>query len=417
MRPTGNLPTVEPGPRTANEQTRSLASTAGAELARSLRALIAEIPGAPQGPKRLAMQCDLPVASASRLLRAIQEQKPVDVLLGIPGPAPLQRFVQAAAREGTPSPLIRAARSAVEGFERLIKQVGGSRSGLGAVLMNWNPRGHKQFVLGRRKAAFKALTEVKGVSSTLGCTCYAFHPSADGKTLDALSITAQLGISRSREDAVAYLGSRRQSVEDSPIAGERKVYTLDGDSVDDGLHSVLLDGFTDGATAPIATALVGNEVIHSLGHTEFGPDAEVDLVLAEVNRSALLRRGPGHSEDSLGAFCIPSIPCHEMCLDLLVHEDTIPYGPAELLVYSTVPRGPAKAGDPSRAVDLEDLPERLELGAGGFGALEQPRFPRYQELLAHAFAKLAWNPERFSTWRIRVAYPLPGSQFCIRLGK
>ncbi len=161
------------------------------------------------GPKLLSERYDITVGTASRFLRAIAEPNPMDVMQDIPGPAPLKKFVESAKLSGMPAKQITAAVRAVDAFEDLIREFGGSRSGLNAVLSNWQQRGRKQFVLKRRQEAFKALSELSGVSTNLSFESFVLYPSAERDLLDMLKISGKLDISRTRSDAQLCIGTRR----------------------------------------------------------------------------------------------------------------------------------------------------------------------------------------------------------------
>jgi len=272
-------------------------------------------------------------------------------------------------------------------------------------------------VLSRRQAAFRAFAELKGVSTRLTSSCIAMHPSKDGTTIDVLRITGEIGISRTSETARVYFGTRRQSKGDTPAAGSLVVETLDGDCALDGIHTARLDEFCEGNPVPIETVQYGDDVIHMLGSTALLPNSRADLALAEVYRGAIPNPGGGGSSEPLKAFCIAVTPSRKLNLDLLIHEDIVPSGRAELLVYSLVPRGPAVPGDPSRIPDLEEIPETLEIRSAGIDTLHIPEFTRYVELLEHSFGKLAWDSRRFCSWRLQVDFPPYTSQFSTLVGR
>ncbi len=398
-------------PEGGTERIRARADSVGAQLAESFRELLARIPGAPLGPKLLAERYDLTVGTASRMIRAIAESSPIDLLQGVPGPVPLKRFIRAIAKSGAPARSVKKARAAVDAFDDFIRESGGSRRKLDAVLSNWQPRTRKQFVLSRRQSAFKAFAELKGVSSALSSSCIAMHRSEDEGRLDVLRIASEIGIQRTNETATAYFGTRRQEKEDTPATQRLVPETLDGSSILNGLHTARLDEFCEGDPVPIETVQYGQDVIHMLGRTELLPDAKADLVLAEVYRRAR------SVSDPVTAFLITTIPSKKLNLDLLIHEDVVPSGRTELLVYSLIPRGPVAPGDPSRAPDLEPIPETLEIHSAGIDSLHIPAFPRYVEVLRHSFEKLGWDSNRFCSWRLQVDFPPYSSQFCILLGR
>ena len=121
-------------------------------------------------------------------------------------------------------------------------------------------------------------------------------------------------------------------------------------------------------------------------------------------------------DEPLSVFQVPVTPVRRLCVDLLVREDAVPAGSAERLVYTTIPSGPAVVGDPSRAHELEEIPESLQVGQG-FTGMQLEGFPRYVPALEHAFASQGWAPGRFRRWRLSVPFAPLGSQFSILLGR
>ncbi len=402
--------------QTSMESIRTQADAVGTQLARALGNLVSRVGGTQLGPKLLSERYDITVGTASRFLRAIAEPNPMDVMQDIPGPAPLKKFVESAKLAGLPARQVTAAFRAVDEFEELIRQFGGSRSGLSTVLSNWQPRGRKQFVLKRRQEAFKALSELNGVSTNLSFGSFVLYPSADREFLDMLKISGKLDIARTRAGAQLYIGTCRVATDGGAASPSLNPLTLDGESVLDSLNAVRVDGFGTGVSAPVETKQEGENIIHTLGPTGLTPEDLVDFVTAEVTRPGARRRGPGYCEDPFHVFTVSSEPCRCLRLDLLIHKDALPAGMAELLVYSIIPLGPVNPGDPARSHDLIDIPETLEIHSGSLHSLQMKEFPRYVDLLEHSFQKLGWDMGEFTCWRLQVDFAPVGTQFCIRFG-
>ncbi|MCP5021455.1 MAG: hypothetical protein GY930_06735 [bacterium] len=393
---------------------RTQADSVGTQLARTMGELVSRVGGAQLGPKLLSERFDMTVGTASRFLRAIAESNPMDVMQDIPGPTPLKKFIESTRVKGASDEQIMEAAEAVEEFEELIRQYGGSRSSLNALLSNWQPRGRKQFALKRRQEAFKALSELNGISSSLTFGTFCLFPNEEKGFLDMLHISGMLEIKRTRSNATVYVGSRRDVKEGESVPPHLHPLTLDGESALGAFHSVRVDEFGAGLPAPVETSQVGDSIIHSLGDTGLSPGDKFDFITAELTRPGARRRGPGFCEDPLFVFHIPAAPCRKLSLDLLIHRDALPPGSAELLVYSTIPLGPAVVGDPARKHDLTDIPETLEIRTGSLDSLQYREFPRYVDLLENSFERLGWDMGSFTCWRLQVDFAPVGTQFCIR---
>ena len=381
----------------------------GAELALTLSAVLGSLPGRPSGPQALADLLGINVVTASRLKRALDRTNPIEVIDGLPGTVPLRRTVEASRKHGVTKQRINAAMRAIDSFEDLIRTHAGHRSNLDAMLLDWLPQGRREFETRRRQSAYKALSELRGVSCDLDLSATIVHPSEEAGHVDLLSIQGSIGIDRIRPDAIVQFGTRRISDTDPD---RRKPTNLDGESANDGFHSVRLDEFCT-TPAPIEANRFGEDVQYTLGSTGFGPSSTVDFVIAEVNRAEL--KVPPLSPIAPYFYQIVTTPSKEMVFDLLLHEECYPNFQPQLLVYDTSARGPAHARRPDRDVDLLKVSETVEDLGKSPASRRFQAFPRYVELLDHALTKLGWTPEEFRCYRVRISYPLHGTQVCMAL--
>ena len=416
-------PNLSPsGEAAAGRDFRQQVDRVGNSLAESFTALLGSLTGRQKGPQALGEYLGITTVTASRLLRAVDLTDPVAVVQQIPGTVPLRRIIEAAAQRGAPEDRRATAERAVAAFEELIREHAGHRSGLSAMLTDWLPQGRREFEIRRRQAAYKAISELKGVSSELDLSTIVLHPSREEGRVDLLSIQGIFGLDRIRPDAVVHLGTMRRTnahrvkepLQESDGA-PRGPLTLDGDPSVDGLHSVRLDQFCSASPAPLETRVIGEDVQYTLGQTGFGPRSTVDLVIAEVNPGELLDEDHLRGANPPYFFHIPAAPTRSMVFDVLVHEEVYPGLAGELIVFDTGHRGPASPHQTERDVDRMRVSETLEdLGASP-ARRRLSGFPGYGELLEHAFDKLGWDPTRFRGFRVQVSYPLHGTQTCILL--
>ncbi len=392
----------------------------GTDLAESYTALLGSLSERPTGPQALSDLLGVTVVTASRLLRAIAQADPVAVVDQIPGAVPLRKVMKAAAANGAPAARQKAAAKAVDRFEALIRKNAGHRSSLNAMLTDWLPQGRREFEVRRRQAAYKAISELRGVSCDLDLATIAVHPSQEEGKADLLSIQGSFGLDRIRPDATVQFGTLRTPAEGSashPVFDPAPApLTLDGAGLSDGVASVRLDQFCSRAPAPIITKTFGRDIQYLLGETGFGPESSVDLVIAEVNRAELILEPAGDSARNPYFYQIAGTPSRAMLFDVLIHKDIYTDRDAKLLLYDTSNRGPAAAGSKERAVDLLRTTDELELLGTQPSRRRFTGFPRYLELLDHAFSKLGWSSEEFVGYRVQISYPLQGNQVCIAFG-
>ncbi len=410
------------GDSPAGSDLRRSVEQVGNRLAESLTALLGSLPVRAKGPQALGEHLGITTVTASRLLRAIGVTDPVAVVQQIPGVVPLRRIVTATVEQGAATERAQAAGDAITAFEDLIRDNAGHRSSLNAMLSDWLPQSRREFEIRRRQAAYKAISELKGVSCELDLATIVLHPSQEEGRVDLLSIQGTFGLDRIRPDSTVHLGTLRRTKAhrakqqlqkpDGPARGPR---TLAGDLAVDGLHSVRLDQFCSASPAPLETQVIGDDVQYTLGATGFGPRSSVDLVIAEVNPGELENQFDRTERTAPYFFQIPATSSRMMVFDLLIHEEVYKGYEPELMVYDIGHRGPAAAGSPEREIDRVSVTETLEALGTEPARRRFAGFPSYLELLDHSFNKLGWDPSRFRTYRVQMSYPLHGMQVSMAL--
>ncbi|MCB9916667.1 MAG: hypothetical protein H6828_16200 [Planctomycetes bacterium] len=407
------LERATPSPGTAVQKLRREVREVGTQLAQTFGSLLGSLEGRPRRPRTLADALGITTVTASRLLRAVALADPVAVVLQIPGTVPLRRVLDAAEAAGGAPELVERGREAVARFEQLVRGYAGDRSSLDAMLSDWLPGVRREFEVRRRQAVYKSLSELKGLSSELELATIAVHPSQLEQSFDLLSIMGIFGLDRLRPDTPFHLGTLRDVSGQRTAKGEprRGPHTLDGEPALEGYASVRLDEFCHATPAPLRVRQIGEFMQYSLGETGLGPDSSVDLVVADLNVGEV----PNHP----GAlrtptyYHIPSAPAQELLFDLLLHRDVYPGHDPALLVYDTTVRGPARGQEPTRDLDLMSVSESIEFLGDDPARRRFAGYPRYLELLDHAFGKLGWKPEDFRAYRFHMSYPLCGTQVCM----
>ncbi|HZW08070.1 MAG TPA: hypothetical protein VFF65_13180, partial [Phycisphaerales bacterium] len=201
----------------------------GAALAKRVQTLVLAVSPVGVGPVALskALGGGVDKVLASRVLKALRQQDPIAALYFMPGPEPLRAVVKGAERRGAGRAEVDGAAAAIDDYERLIDVQVGDRSLLDSILSAWIPEARAEFELRRKQAAFKALSQIKGMQAEgLVATCLV-APSAgvDGEGLmDVVWVHGLTGLHRVRPGVTVKLASRRMS----GAAGERHPTTLEG---------------------------------------------------------------------------------------------------------------------------------------------------------------------------------------------
>lgn len=378
----------------------------GEELVTRLNRLLAQVPGADSGPQRLATVLGIDKVLASRLLKAVRSPDAMSVMHRAPGPAPLRRVLQAVERHGVSRDDLAAAHSAVNRFEDLIRDGGGDRSSLEAILSAWVPDARREFELRRKQAAFRAMSQLKGVQVDAAAETAIFWPNENGTHIDVVWIKAMIGLAQLRPGAAIKYTTKR-GVE-SPT--ERRPLTLDGEQVE-LFHSAMIGEFCS-QPVPELTAKVVGETTHYL-LDGLGLGNAVRLVTCEVNRAEIARYVPTSRGRRAWASAEIVIPAEFLQFDVLMHLDCYPGEHPDLRVYDTAALGPADRNDPTRDIDQFDLLDsvtQLGVGISRFGSGE---VPSYRRILEHVCGKLGFDGSKLRGYRVASAYPIYGAQFAL----
>jgi hypothetical protein len=378
----------------------------GRAIHEALGRVLALMPDPTQGPQGLARRTGVDKVLASRVLKAMRSADPVSVLVSLPGPEPLRRLVRGAAAKGVERGAIAAAEDAIDRFERLIRDEIGDRSTLDTIVSRWVPDARRAFELRRKQAAFKAMSQLKGVQARTTVSTVFLHPTDGGQRLDIVWLNGLIGLQRLRREAPVKFATRRVARE-----GEtRRPRTLDGQTIDD-LQQGVLAAFSSADPRPRLHVQRAGEVNHyTLAGGGFGPRTAVDLVCAEVNLDEMSHSVPRGSGRKGYVFAELSIPSEVLQFDAFVHEGVYPASEPKLRLYDTAFEGVADANDPSRDIDRLDVLESIHALGHGLSMCRSSDVPRYYEMVSDVFERLGWDPAGFRGYRCRIDYPIYGSQ-------
>ncbi|MBS0191047.1 MAG: hypothetical protein JSR52_07820 [Planctomycetes bacterium] len=376
----------------------------GDELMEGLSKVLRYVPGNDAGPQRLADELGVDTVLASRLLKAVRSPDSMSLIHRAPGPEPLRRVLKASAKHGVPPDVLAAAHQAVDAFENLIDSAAGDRSSLEAILSAWVPEARREFELRRKQAAFRAISQLKGVQANVFAETAIFTPSADGQHCDVVWIKAVAGLSRLRPAAVVKFTSKR-GVE-SP--NQRLPVTLSGEPID-SVQNAVVPEFCTSPTPALTAQVVGEQTHYLLENVQLGDS--VQLMTCEVNHSEIARYVPASRGRRAWASSDLVIPAQRFQFDLIVHQDLFPGEHPDLRVYDTAVRGTADRNDPARDIDQFDLLESVEHLGSGLARFASSDVPRYRQMLEHILTRIGCDASALRGYRVASDYPIYGSQY------
>ncbi len=376
----------------------------GNDLSRTIGTVVTEMDEV--GPAALARRLGVDKVLTSRVLKALRNKDAIAVINLAPGPAPLRRLLRAAAQAGVGPALISEAQQAVEAFDALIRRDVGGRSALDSIISAWLPEARQDFELQRKKAAFKAMSQLKGVMARAHLLTFMLAPSGDGRNIDYVWLFGLTGLQRLRPGAPVHFASTRISKQHLP---PREALSLDGHPLDRGDQG-LLEPFCSEPPPQLGVSCVGDTVHYSLADHGFGPESAIDIVCANLNRKARkLYDRSGHNRRT-SYYAQIRTPVQTLHFDVLVHEDVYPGSDPALTIYDTSVDGTADVNDPGRDVDRYDLLESVQDLGVGTTKFRNTDVPMYASLIHHMCGKTGWDGSRFRGYRCRVECPVYGSQ-------
>lgn len=398
---TGQL-TLAPPPDATLE---AAISTVGAELLSSIQAVLGSLPNSGSGPGALGRLVGVDKVLASRVLKAVRSRDAISAMHGMPGPDPLRRMVRGAARRGVPAGTTNRANAAIDAFDALIRDRVGDRSLLDTIISAWVPDARREFELRRKQAAFKAISQLRGVQADSNMATVVLYPSTDGQHIDVVWVNGLFELHRVRPGVGVKLTTRRLGGADTA----RRPVSLGGTPVED-LSGLLLADFCSDPLPRMAVQHMGDAVHYTLAQQGFGQASSVDVVFAEANLNELVRYVPPGSNRKSYFFAEAVTPAKVLQFDLLVHEDLYPGQTPSLRLYDTSFEGVANPNNPARDIDQLDMMESIEDMGSGLSRFRAADVPRYAELLGRVFDRMHWDPGRCRGYRCRIDYPVYGSQ-------
>jgi hypothetical protein len=390
---TSALPTFTstPGPTDLVEK----AGVVGADLAESLRRLMAAVPGAPHRPTTLARRLGLSRVIVSRILNSLERPTPIEFLYDLPGPESLRAILRAAAEQDVDAPVADAAGRAIDRFDRLIRDDFGTRAALEALLSTRYPRTRERFNASSRHEVFSGMSRLIGVQADVWVTTMLFHPTRNSRDqLDVAAIHGALALRYLRPGASAYFRFGTGTAVAEPSE----------------LQSFDLRQYYRNAAGVLRDDVSGDEKVHILVEHPVGRQSLIDVMVADYRRSAMPRFSAPVPRNKRGATVLPDVPVKMLAFDVLLHHDVFPGAQPELVVYNACLRGPAGVNDPRR--DLDRMPVQLQLESLGSGvaSFHSDDIPNYVAMLTELCRRLEWDPASFRGWRCRVQYPVYGWQ-------
>lgn len=369
-------------------------------LRTSLSALLTSAGLDPQDPQSLARRWGVNRQLSWKIAKVVQIHDPFTALQHLPGAEGIAIVLKLAEQAGAAARLIEAVRRAAAAFDRLVEQHCGERSIfdiMGSALSPSEPARQQQEAL--RKQFFLGASAIWGAQTKVNLVSWFVAPSdraaGDGGPVDMVSIKAWLGFRRLRENLAWVMTRHGHRHDDGAFMSMAAPEALDLRS--DGAVPLLRD-FCSEPLPEIGVSEQDGRLTVSLAPGAVGNAGLVSCLFGKVHRRLPHARS---AQDRDSRFtCDLAVPAETVIFDLFIHESMAYAMPPAVTLGSLIePRHPD--AERNRLPLAEPL---IELGALSPSPLTLD-VPRYGEMIDLVMSRMAWAPEEFLGFRLKMAYP------------
>jgi hypothetical protein len=382
-------------------------------LSRTIRMIIDAIPqhGGIHRPAELERALGIGTTLAWQIFRTANAAESIIDAGNIPGRTGMRRFFEAAGKRRVPKSLIAAASKALEEFLGLIKDHATDRQAFSSMLSALESEGAEPIDVPRRRAAYKAMSDILGVQAKVQLACNIQQPSSNHPDrVDNAFLRGFHGLRRLRANAPLILARTRITDTAGKVLPQQP-RPLDLADETDAQFSLLRKFCTTPMpalrTVPSDLGFMNIEVAGN----DIGNRSAVTCFTGEICYEAVDRyHGPGNEWD--GAHVLVRTPCELLVIDMLIREDTYRSIAPRVSVFTdhacTEP-----CMTPARERDRLPQRESVEYLGKAAQALSNRHVPRHAEMMQYAFDQLGWNAAKFDVYQCRVEYPIVPSSVVV----
>lgn len=324
----------------------------------------------------------------------------------LPGPRPMQRFLDAASACGVPQEALDGVRVAFERYEALIARHARSRDAFETMVAEIG--GDKDQVsidradAKHKRAMFHAAALLMGRQARVFLSFLIVHPSETKGRVDLVGVGGKIGLHQTRHGVpLQTIAGHLRNSESADPEGPAPAEALDPDERAPGSVG-LLRAFCSKPLPRFRTTLAqGDNELHELVAEGLGMLSEVTYFTGHAARAVAHAPGGGPQGDIKFARLITTPT--EVCIsDVLMHESVWDETPPKVGVYAW----PVGSSSVYRDSELLPMHEKAVYLGRGVRAGRTPRAPQYTEMVSYAMDRMGWNPDEFRVFRCVVEHPM-----------
>ncbi len=390
--------------------TESRIREVGIALGDSLRAVLADIPDAPTRAVELSVFLDIDKTLAVRLVGAIKKQDPLAICHSMPGPRGIRTALTAAAGKGANQQLVEKAEESVRKFEKLVREIGGSRTAFNTIIGGLLPDVRERIERTNKKAAFDAMCNLLGHQVDASFVACIIQPASTGEGCDSACFAGKVGMRHLTPRVARMIWAQRCA---SPMRdGGCSSYNLSREPITRDEDLPIIREFTTHPIPELSLHRYNDSVYVALADDETPNPEPTNIFLGSYTPNSFLTHATPDLTHEFVSYT-PAEPAKVSFVDVFVHEDIWPNTSPEVNVYRTGARGNL-ADAFERPFDRIDMIETVRLLGKGTDRIHTNDVENYASMVRTVFDKVGWESERFRVYRVRIDFPLLNAQILIR---
>lgn len=405
------MPKSKPQPTLSPDQ-RARCLRIAQRLHADLGALIERLPDHAKGGSGMSRHLSVVRNTCQRVAHALSDpEATLETLVKLPGTKGLEQLIEAIDSSGIDQHLCQNASSAVEQFDALIRDNGGSHARLISKIEKiTNP--DEPFELGSlhaRQELFKSAVGITGRSAQTTISLYAFRQSAENPDVLQRAIASGLIQTTVVPGGMPVVISNGNTLrwDDDP---DDALKNLDDSQAQGATPEALLKEFCSQPLPTVTSRGTSESMIRVIDPQSLDGPQTFDVVsAARSNHPYLDPQGdPVFNEIWSLANCAST----RLVFDVYVHEDMESKFRPSIDAQQWYPNLSAPGGD-RWVLRYPNVPT-LELLGRGLGNSATASYSRHAELTRVFFDRMGWDPNAFFGFRCEIEYPIWRGGYCMK---
>lgn len=335
--------------------------------------------------------------------RVVNAPNAIAAGFAVPSIVSTRRLAAAARKRGASAKSVAQVQKTVEEFEQFVRTHADDRAEFESMIADWAADGREPIDIHNRRAAFAAMSRLRGSTMSTMLNTVIAHPAPDGQCINRANLMGYFGLRRLRPSA--RLGAGTLWYPDAQP--QRAEQTLAGNEISDP-NGALLPEFCSEPMPRFETTRTHSGLTQFwLTGTQVGLQTAADVLLGFRKDQFAPRYRTPERPTAIHSI-IPSTPTRRMIFDCIIHKDLLQSVEPRVMVHEVAGNGPigTHAEYEARTPDLLDWCPPVRALGMGIDRFLAPWLPNYTQILSRAFNLTGWDHASFFGYRLEVEYPV-----------